>query len=71
MKNVYVEMTNNMQQETADSPEPLVVDLVCCLLEVLHVVSQHQVPKRQEVAVILKISHNLNEVTNNLTRAGI
>ena len=35
-------------------PEPLIVDLVSCLLEVLHMVSQHQVPQRQEVAVILK-----------------
>ena len=31
--------------------------LVGCLLEVLHVVSQHQVPQRQEVAVILNSSN--------------
>lgn len=35
-------------------PEPLVVDLVGGLLQVLHVVGQHQVPQGQEVAVILR-----------------
>ena len=34
-------------------PEPLVVDLVGGLLEVLHVMGQHQVTQSQEVAVIL------------------
>ena len=34
-------------------PELLVVDLVGGLLQVLHVVGEHQVPQGQEVAVIL------------------
>ena len=37
-------------------PEPLVVDLVGGLLEVLHVVREDQVSQGQEVAVILNSS---------------
>ena len=52
-------------------PEPLVVDLVGGLLQVLHVVGQHQVPQGQEVAVILWLEFSVGLLFRIFARKSI
>ena len=54
MIHLVVLVTSSHHLSQLVEPEPLVVDLVGGLLQVLHVVGQHQVPQGQEVAVILR-----------------
>ena len=45
------------------------MDLVCRLLEVLHVMSQHKVPQSKEVAVILKIKLEIKRMTQIFSKS--